>query len=144
MSRDVRNPVSVLERLFTAGDAGDLESFKDCLHHDVIVHAPMGLSTVGLAAEQESWRKAKIAMADLHHDFIAVIQDGDMEAARCVVTGTFDGAYAGVAAVARSFRVDQALFARIRDGKIEELWEIVDTASLLNQLGVTQRTSPER
>jgi len=144
MSRDVRENESMLERLFAAGDAGELDSFKACLHHDVVVHAPMGLSTVGLAAEQESWRKARNAMPDLHHEFVAVIRDGGMEAARCVVTGTLDGVYGGLAASAKSFTVDQALFARVRDGKIEELWEIVDTASLLRQLGDAEETSPPR
>lgn len=125
---------SVLERLFAAGDAGDVDSFATYLHHDVIVHAPMGLSTVGLVAEQESWRQAKGAMRDLHHQFLSVLQNGRLEAARCVVTGTLDGSYGGIAAVAKPFKVDQAVFARLRDGRIEELWEIVDTASLLSQL----------
>jgi predicted ester cyclase len=141
MSRDVRNGESMLERLFTAGDNGELDSFAAYLHHDVVVHAPMGLSTTGLVAEQESWRKAKRAIPDLHHDFVAVVRDGPTEAARCVVTGTLDGVYGGFAAVGKSFTVDQALFARLRDGKIEELWEIVDTASLFNQLGNANETS---
>jgi predicted ester cyclase len=125
---------SVLERLFAAGDAGDIDSFATYLHHDVVVHAPMGLSTAGLVAEQESWRRAKSAMRDLHHQFLSVVQNGRLEAARCVVTGTLDGAYGGIAAIGKPFKVDQAVFARLRDGKIEELWEVVDTASLLAQL----------
>ena len=125
---------SVLERLFALGDAGNVDSFGTYLHHDVVVHAPMGLSTVGIVAEQESWRMAKRAIHDLHHEFLSVLQTGSLEAARCVVTGTLNGTYGGIAAVAKPFKVDQAVFARIRDGKIEELWEIVDTASLLSQL----------
>ncbi|HZI28717.1 MAG TPA: hypothetical protein VFD64_11185 [Gemmatimonadaceae bacterium] len=42
--------------------------------------------------------------------------------------------YGSIRAVNARFRIDQALFARIRDGKIEELWEFVDTESLLRQL----------
>src|SRR5687767_2146320 len=126
---------SVLEQLFAAGDAGDVESFATFLHHDVVVHAPMGLSTIGLVAEQDSWRRAKSAMRDLHHQFLSVLKNEQLEAARCVVTGTLDGSYGEITAVDKPFKVDQALFARLRDGKIEELWEIVDTASLLGQLG---------
>ena len=135
MSRQMRDAQSMLARFFAAGDAGEFDSFDAYLHHDVVVHAPMGLSTVGLLAERESWRAARNAVRDLHHEFLSVLQDGEMEAARCVVTGTLDGAYGGLTAVSKPFKVDQALFARIRDGKIEELWEIVDTASLLSQLG---------
>lgn len=52
------------------------------------------------------------------------------------MTGTLKGDFAGIAANGRSFKVDQGLFAHVRDGKIVEVWEIVDTASLLRQLGV--------
>jgi predicted ester cyclase len=125
---------SVLEQLFTAGDAGNLDRFDDLLHSDVIAHAPFGLSTTDRDAERDSWRRAKLAMPDLRHEFQVVLRDGDMESARCVVTGTMNGEYGSIRAVNAPFRIDQALFARIRDGKIEELWEVVDTESLLRQL----------
>jgi predicted ester cyclase len=126
---------SLLRELFAAGDAGETERFRDVLHDDIVVHAPFGLSTKGLVAEQESWRRALQAMTDLRHDFQAVLVDGQMEAARCIVTGTLTGTYGGLSGNARTFQIDQALFARTRDGKIEELWEIVDTEALLRQLG---------
>jgi predicted ester cyclase len=126
---------SMLRDLFAAGDAGDTEKFRDLLHDDVIVHAPFGLSTTGLVAEQESWRRALQAIGDLRHDFQVIVVDGAVEAARCIVSGTLTGTYGGLSGNARTFQIDQALFARTRDGKIEELWEIVDTESLLRQLG---------
>ena len=126
---------SLLRELFVAGDAGDIEKFRDLLHDDVIVHAPFGLSTKGLIAEQESWRRALRAMTDLRHDFQVTVVEGTMEAARCIVTGTLTGSYGGLSGNGRSFRIDQALFARTRNGRIEELWEIVDTEALLRQLG---------
>lgn len=125
---------SLLEQLFASGDAGQLDRFSTLLHEGVVVHAPFGLSTVGLEAERDSWRRAKDAMPDLHHDFQIVIRDGSFESARCVVTGTLIGEYGGLRAERAPFRVDQALFARIQEGKIAELWEIVDTQTLLTQL----------
>jgi predicted ester cyclase len=126
---------SLLIRLFSAGDTGDLDTFVHYLHDDVVVHAPAGLSTVGLENERESWRKAGSAIPDLHHQFTDVFSSPTAEAARCVVTGTMRGSYGGFSSEGRSFRVDQAVFAHVRDGKIEELWEIVDTAVLEKQLG---------
>jgi predicted ester cyclase len=128
------NP-SLLARLFAAGDAGDLDAFDQYLHDDVIVHAPAGLSTAGLASERESWRKARSAMPDLHHQFMDVFSTPTAEAARCIVTGTLRGSYGGFTSAGRSFRVDQAVFAHVKDGKITELWEIIDTAVLHEQLG---------
>jgi ketosteroid isomerase-like protein len=47
------NGDSLLEKWFAAGDAGALDSFDDFLHPDVVVHAPMGLSTRGPEAEKD-------------------------------------------------------------------------------------------
>ena len=52
---------SVLESLFAAGDAGDLDRFDSYMHEDVAIHAPAGLSTRGVDSEKESWRKARAA-----------------------------------------------------------------------------------
>jgi steroid delta-isomerase-like uncharacterized protein len=124
-----------LEDWFAAGDAGDFEAFTEFLHPDVVVHAPMGLSTTGIPAEQQVWRDALAAMPNIRHDLREVITAGDTIAARAVVTGTLERDFAGVKATGQSFEIDQALFAHVRDGKIVEAWEIVDTASLLRQLG---------
>jgi predicted ester cyclase len=126
---------SVLERWFAAGDAGDVDSFDLFLHPDVVVHAPMGLSTKGPEAEKEVWRDALRAMPDVHHDLQEVVSVGTTIAARAVVTGTLEGDFAGIAPTGQRFKVDQALFAHVLDGMIVEAWEIVDTAELLRQLG---------
>jgi steroid delta-isomerase-like uncharacterized protein len=130
-----RFPDSLLERWFAAGDAGDLDAFDDLLHPDVLVHAPMGLSTEGREAEKAVWRDALTAMPDIRHNIQEVVVSGSTIAARAVVTGTLEGDFGGIIANGRSFTIDQALFATVRDGKIVEAWEIVDTASLLRQLG---------
>ncbi len=126
---------SLLEMWFAAGDAGDLDAFDEFLHPRVVVHAPMGLSTEGPDAEKAVWREALRAMPDIRHDIKEVISVDTRIAARSVVTGTLEGDFAGIRANGQSFRVDQAIFALIRDDKIVEAWEIVDTASLLRQLG---------
>jgi steroid delta-isomerase-like uncharacterized protein len=134
-----RLPDSLLERWFAAGDAGDLDAFDNLLHPDVLVHAPMGLSTEGREAEKAVWRDALAAMPDIRHNIQEVIACGSTIAARAVVTGTLVGDFAGIIANGRSFTIDQALFASVRDGKIVEAWEIVDTASLLRQLGALSK-----
>ena len=111
---------SFVERWFAAGDSGELDSFDDFLHPDVVVHAPMGLSTVGPEAEKEVWRDALRAMPDIRHDIQEVIEVGSSIAARVIVTGTLEGDFAGIAGNGRSFTVDQGLFVHVRDGKIVE------------------------
>ena len=60
--------------------------------------------------------------------------DGDVEMARVVVTGTMRTSLAGVDGTGRSFRIDQAGIAHLRDGKVAEAWEIADIAALRAQV----------
>ena len=73
-------------------------------------------------------------MPGLHHEFVDVLVTSSVEAARTVVTGSFEGQYGGLSAQGRQFKFEQAVFAHIRDGKISEMWEIVDVAYLREQL----------
>ena len=124
-------PESLLSELFAAGDAGGFDRLDEFLHEDVVVHAPAGLATVGLENEKDSWRRGKAAIPNIKHELLELLSDGSTVAARCVVSGTLNGNLGNLSAQGRRFCLDQALFAHVRDGKIDELWEIVDTASLL-------------
>lgn len=124
-------PKSLLERWLAAADAGDLDAFDAFLHPDVVVHAPLGLSSRGIEEERAVWRAALDAMPDLRHDVQEVVTEGSSTAARVVVTGTIVRTFAGVAPSKEPFQLDQVVFAHIRDGKAEEVWEIADVGVLL-------------
>ena len=125
---------SLLHRFVAAGDLGDVDAFDDLLWPDVVVHAPLGLSTADREAEKEVWRTAKAAMSDIRHDIRELFNDGETLIARAVVTGTLRGEFAGIRADGRHFEIDQVLIAKVRDGKVCELWEIADTGTLVRQL----------
>ncbi len=127
---------SLLHKWVAAGDAGDFDAFDDYLHSDVVVHAPLGLSTTGLDAEKEMWRAALNGLPDIRHDIEEAISVDSTIAARVVVTGTHRGEFLGIPGTGRAFRIDQAIFAHVRDRKVAEIWEIVDSAAFLQQLGV--------
>ena len=123
---------TLIERWLRAGDAGDFDVFDECLHADVVVHAPLGLSTNGSEAEKEVWRNVLASVPDLHHDVQEVIEDGSTIAARVVVRGTLVREFAGIPATGRPFEIDQVVFAHVRDGKAEEIWEVADIGRLLS------------
>jgi ketosteroid isomerase-like protein len=126
---------SVVARWLAAGDSGDVDAFDELLHADVVVHAPRGLSSEDLESEKQVWREAVAAMPDLRHEVQEVVAQGDVEMARVVVTGTLQHEFAGVSGAGRPFRMDQAVIAHLRDGKITEAWEIADVGSLEEQVG---------
>ena len=125
---------AVVFRWLAAGDAGDLLAFDELLHPDAVIHAPAGLSTTSAEEEKAVWRDALAAMPDLRHDVQEVVVDGDVEMARVVVTGTLTATFGGVEGTGRSFRMDQAVIAHLRDGKVVEAWEIAEIAALRAQV----------
>jgi predicted ester cyclase len=60
-----------------------------------------------------------------------VIVDRDSMAARTIVPGTPVEAFAGVPPIGVPFRLDQVVFAHIRDGRAAEVWEVADVGVLL-------------
>ena len=117
-----------------AGDRGDVDEFDRYLHPNVVVHAPLGLSTTGVEAEKSVWADAKRAIPDISHAVQETLASDSTAMARVVVSGTLRGEFAGISAIGQSFEVDQAVVVHFRDGLIVEAWEIVDTGSLLRQL----------
>jgi steroid delta-isomerase-like uncharacterized protein len=126
---------SLIQQWFDAGDAGSVDAFDRFLWPDVVVHAPMGLATEGIDAERDVWLSVLAGVPDLRHDVKEVLVDGDTIAARVVVTGTHLGEFVGLPATGKRFEIDQTTFGHVRDGKLAEVWEVADTASLLKQLG---------
>jgi ketosteroid isomerase-like protein len=129
---------TVVGRWLDAGDRGDLAAFDDLLHPDAVIHAPAGLSTNSAEAEKQVWRDAVTAMPDLRHDIQEVVVSGNVEMARVIVTGTMHATFGGVAGSGRSFQMDQAVIVHLRDGKVEEAWEIADVAALRDQVDGTE------
>jgi predicted ester cyclase len=125
---------TIIHRWLAAGDAGDVDGFDDLLLPAAVIHAPRGLSTTSREAEKAVWREALAAMPDLRHDVQEVLVGPDTEMARVVVTGTLAAPFAGIDRSGRPFRMDQAVIVHLRDGKIEEAWEIADVAALERQM----------
>jgi len=109
---------SIVERWFEAGDSGDLGRFEEVLAPDVVVHAPMGLSSLGIGAERQVWRAALEALPGLCHDVQEVVAAGDAVVARAL------------APTGRPFRLDQMVLVHVADDRIVEAWEIADLSPL--------------
>ena len=129
---------ALLRGYLAAGDSGNLEALSRYLHDDVVVHDPSGLTATGLEQEKETWRKARQAMPGLNHEVQEIVVEGCVLAARVVVSGTLRGTFAGVSADGKGFKVDQAIFMHIQEGKAKEMWAIVDTGSFRQQVGADQ------
>ncbi|HZW44058.1 MAG TPA: ester cyclase [Dermatophilaceae bacterium] len=132
----VTGPGDVLRSYLAAGDAQRFDEFPRVLHDAVVVHSPGGATCVGIAAQVDTWQAAHAGLSNLHHAVEQLLVSGDLVAAHVTVSGTHEGVFLGVEPTGNRLHVDQALFARVCDGGIREMWEVVDTGDGLRQLGV--------
>jgi steroid delta-isomerase-like uncharacterized protein len=61
--------------------------------------------------------------------------DGNLEAARVIITATHEGELMGVGATGKTVEFESIDIIRVEDGKVAEHWGVTDTMSLMQQLG---------
>jgi predicted ester cyclase len=74
------------------------------------------------------------AVPDLIWTVQDVVVDGDRLAARLVDTGTPEQEWLGIRPTGGMFEVDEAALYRIRDGRVDDMWFVVDTGAAQRQL----------
>ena len=78
------------------------------------------------------WRTA---FPDLRFEVGALVEEGDVVAARLHYTGTHRGTREGVEATGNRIDVDEMMFFRFDQGLLVEAWEVQDELALLRQIG---------
>ena len=74
------------------------------------------------------------AVPDLAWTVQHIVVDGDSLAARLIDTGTPAKEWLGIRPTGGSFEIDETAFYRIRDGRVEDMWFVVDTRAAQRQL----------
>jgi predicted ester cyclase len=137
------DPADVLRGYLACGDAGTLDALGTWLHDDVVVHpGGGGASFVGVQETALTWAAAHAGLTSLRHEVRDVVVQGDLVVARVRASGTHDGDLLGLEPTGREVALDQAVFARVVDGRIAELWEVTDTGQALRQLGAVREDQP--
>lgn len=127
---------AVFERFYAQViDKGDLSALQDILDPAAVHHSPFP----GMSPDAEGLRQTILgeqrAFADLTMKAELIVAEGDMVAGRFVTTGTHIAEFAGIAPTHHAIAVEQMMMVRLRDGRISELWRVVDALALLQQLG---------
>ncbi len=79
-----------------------------------------------------------LAFTDFRYEIEDVVAQGDLIAARWMVTGTHTGPFLGIAPTGKRVQVAGMSFNRFREGKIVEGWIHWDAHGLLVQLGLSR------
>ena len=92
--------------------------------------APRGGTVRGPEALKETARYLRRALPDLRFDVEDLIAEDDRVATRWTLRGTHEGDFFGFPPTGRPLEVRACVVFRMEDGKVAEIWPIIDTSSL--------------
>jgi steroid delta-isomerase-like uncharacterized protein len=128
-----------IRRLHDAIDGGvELiwQTIDEIVEPDVVFHAPVPTGATGTQALKQVWPVLFRAFPDLRVTVEDLIEEGDEVVSRNTVTGTHQGDYMGLPPTGRSITYDEIFVYRFGNGRITEIWGVVDVFSQLRQLGL--------
>jgi steroid delta-isomerase-like uncharacterized protein len=109
--------------------APDIFTASSVIHDPQVPAAP---GPDGVAAAVRTYQEG----VDGHWAIEDIFESDDKVTVRWTGTGTHVGTVNGVPPTGRAIRVDAISVHRIEDGKIAETWQVWDTLSFLQQIGV--------
>lgn len=138
MSTTERNKAVVRECL-ARGSRGDYAALGELLHPDFVLHPLEVRGHEGLVGMIDAFRTA---FADLRATVEHQIAQGDEVASRATFRGRHVGELMGIAPTGREVEFTAIAMSVCRDGRIVEEWELIDTATLMRQLGALPEAAP--
>jgi predicted ester cyclase len=130
-----KETVKRLQDAVTGGVEFISQTIDELCDPDVVFHAPVPTGATGVQALKQVWPVLLRAYPDLRVTVEDLIEEGDKVVARNTVTGTHQGEYLGIAPTGRSVTYKEIFICRFVNGRIAEIWGVVDVFSQLKQLG---------
>lgn len=117
--------------------SGELGLIDELVTDDVVDHEE-GLP--GQPTGKEGVRFFVNAMREAFPDITLkttepTMADGDLEAARTILTGTHQGELMGVAPTGKTVEFESIDIIRLENGRVAEHWGVTDVMGLMQQLG---------
>lgn len=127
---------SIFEVGLNEGDVDAIAALtaEDFVDHDI--HVETGLS--GREDLRQALIDIRTGFPDIHVTVEQTIAEGEWVATRNTWRGTHGGTFNGIPATGNRVEITGIVFWRIVDGLITERRAVLDTRSLLEQLGASQ------
>lgn len=137
---EVASNKATFGRFHDAMNSGDAELFSrtvdEIVQPDLQFTPPVPVGPTGAEALKLVITTLIGAFPDLHVSVEDLIGEGDRVVGRNVVTGTHQGEFMGLAPTGTSVRYDEIFIFRFVDGRVAEIWGVVDVLSQRRQLGL--------
>lgn len=126
---------ALLRRFIEVIDAeGDTDALADYVQEDIVLPAdtvPNGRQGIDGLREHFEFLHGKL---DYRATVETMVAEEDDVAARIRIEGRLLEEFMGLPVNGKSFAVDEFMFARFRDGKIAQIWRLVNLAAVVEQL----------
>ena len=141
MSAHETSNKATIRRLMEAMNTGDAELISQMVDEvfdpDVKQHSPFE-ATGTQALKEGVVARLYRAFPDLHITLEDLIEEGDKVVEKDLVTGTHQGEFNGLPPTGRSVSYHEIFIMRFANGRIAEIWGVVDIFSQMKQLGLIQ------
>ncbi|BCY10228.1 ester cyclase [Actinoplanes sp. L3-i22] len=131
--------IAAFHRFHDAVESRDPETIakvvEETFHPDARFHTAEPGGVPAVPAQNRIWRVLFRAYPDLRVTIDELLAVDDKIVARQTVTGTNTGEYRGRPASGRRVTYQEIFIARFDDGRITDLWGVVDLYTQLSQLG---------
>ncbi|MEO7397410.1 MAG: ester cyclase [Ilumatobacteraceae bacterium] len=134
---------ATMRRVYDRLNAGDIDGFADLIADDAVEHEELPGLEPAKAGITTFFRAYLAAFPDLRMDAQDVLESGDKVVARVRATGTNQGDFMGMGATGK--RIDVQLIDIMRfgdDGLMHEHWGVMDSLTMMQQLGLVPDGSP--
>jgi len=139
-TQEASNKATVV-RLLDAMNSGDADliaqTVDEVFDPGVKQHSPFEATGVQTFKEMVFGRLYR-AFPDIHITIEDLIADGDKVVEKDTVTGTHLGEFNGLPPTGRSVAYTEIFIMRFVNGRIAEIWGVVDVLSQMKQLGMIQ------
>lgn len=124
-----------IRTLFEEGwNRAHFENLHGLFDEDVVLHIGSMSRTTKLEDLAEIVRSWRSSFDDFQFQIHEIVSEGDTVATRMTLEGRHTGPFRGLDPTGREIAVDHAFFFRFADGKVAEIWEILDQEQLNRQL----------
>ena len=114
--------------------------FDEIFAPNYVEHLGSTEDLIGAESQYQNLRAARSAFPDLHIEVNLRVHEstpeGGFEAVHWTLTGTHQGEFNGIPATGKKVSVSGMSIWKLVDGKNVEEWEVVDSMSMLQQMGV--------
>jgi steroid delta-isomerase-like uncharacterized protein len=129
-----RDPRLLVQHFYDALNRRDLNALDGIVSADMVHHSlPIGAGRDAFIRMLVEFHEG---FPDLFHTLEDVVVEGDRIAVRTMTTGTHLRPFLGHAPTGRSFSAPALSLYRIEGGLIRDVWDVFDTLSMLQQIGL--------